>query len=404
MLVSSCFFGSLANLCADDWPQWLGPRRDGTSAEKGLIKALPEKGPPKVWEKNVGEGFSGPVIVGDRLILLHRLGDKEVVESWEAATGKPGWKFDYGCTYVDNYNAGNGPRSTPAVAGKRVFTLGVEGWLHCLDLETGKKIWGRNIVEEYKVPENFFGVGTSPVVEGDLVLVNVGGKKAGIVAFHTGDGKEAWKATTDGASYSSPVAATIAGKRSAIFFTREGVVLLDPADGKVRHAQPWRSRERASVNAATPLVVGDLLFFSSSYETGALTLRVGKEGVKEVWSGDEIMSNHFATCVHHQGFLYGFDGRQEGTPSLRCVELATGKVKWTKEKYGCGSMVVAEGHAFMLLEEGDLVLLELSPEGYRERGRAAVLWNPPCRAQLALANGKLYGRDGKRLVCWNVQK
>src|SRR5262249_9584513 len=163
--------------------------------------------------------------------------------------------------------------------------------------------------------------GTSPLVEGDLVLVNVGGKKAGIVALRKDDGKEVWKATTDGASYSSPVAATLDGGRYAVFLTREGVVVLDPANGQVRHRQRWRARYNSSANAATPLVIGDRLFFSASYETGALLLRVGKRDVEELWSGDDILSNHYTTSVHYDGYLYGFDGRQEAGPRLRCVEL-----------------------------------------------------------------------------------
>jgi outer membrane protein assembly factor BamB len=387
-----------------DWPQWLGPNRDGHSAETGLVKAWSDKGPPIVWEKNIGEGYGGPIIVGDRLILFHRQGKKEVVECFEAGTGKPQWKFDYACSYVDDFGKGNGPRSTPCVSGKRVFTLGAEGALHCIDLESGKKVWGRNVNDDYNVPPNFFGVGTSPLVEGDHVLVNVGGKNAGIVAFHVEDGKEAWKATSDGASYSSPVIATLGGTRWAVFLTRQGVVVLDPANGKVRYQRRWRAQNNASVNAATPLVLADQLFFSASYETGALLLKMTGKDADVVWSNDESLSNHYSTSVHHDGYLYGFHGRQEAGAAFRCVELKTGKVMWTKERYGCGSMVVAEGHAFVLTEDGELVLVELSPKEYREKGRAAVFTERPVRAQLALANGKLFARDGKRLVCFNVQK
>jgi outer membrane protein assembly factor BamB len=404
LAMATCCFVPFAGLQADDWPQWLGPNRDGTSAETGLLKQWDEKGPPQVWQYDVGEGYSGPVVAGDRLIMFHRLGDKEVVDCLEAGSGKPKWRFDYETRYVDDFGKGNGPRSTPVVAGKYVYTLGVEGWLHCLDIETGKKVWGRNVNDDYAVPRSFFGVGTSPLVEGPLVLVNVGGKNAGIVAFNKDNGKEAWKATTDGASYSSPIAVTIGGVRHGVCFTRQGVVLLDPTTGKVRYQKKWRARNDASVNAATPLTIGDELFFSASYETGALLLRVGKKDIEEVWSGDDIMSNHFSTCVHSQGYLYGFHGRQEAGAALRCVELKSAKVMWTKERYGCGAMVLAEQHAFVLTEDGDLVLVELSPKSYREKARAGVLIHRPCRTQPALANGKLYARDAKRLVCWNIQK
>jgi outer membrane protein assembly factor BamB len=406
LLALSCFLvGSALELHAADWPQWLGPHRDGISSETGLLKTWPAKeGPPLVWERDVGEGFSGPVVVGERLLLFHRVGDKEVVQCLSALKGTPLWSFDYPTKYVDSYGKGNGPRATPTVDGKRVYTLGAEGWLHCLDLDNGNKIWGRSITADYKVPANFFGVGTSPLVEGNLVLINVGGKQAGIVAFNKEDGKEVWKATADGASYSSPIAATIDGERYAVFFTRQGVVLLDPVNGKVRYEKRWRAQNAASVNAATPLVIGDLLFFSASYETGALLLRVAKKGVEEIWSGDDILSSHFSTSVHYQGFLYGIEGRQEQGAALRCVELKTGKVQWTKDGFGCASMVLAEGHLFAVTERGDLVLVELSPKAYQEKARTHVFKNLPCRAQIALANGMLYARDGARLVCWNVKK
>jgi outer membrane protein assembly factor BamB len=395
--------GCLTSLAAD-WPQWLGPQRDGVAPETGLVTTWPDKGPPLVWEAKVGEGFSGPVIAGERLIMFQREGDKEVVQCLDAVSGKPQWKFDYPTHYVDPYSKGNGPRSTPAISGKRVYTLGAEGALHAVDLETGKKIWGRNINDDYAVPESFFGVATSPLVMDDLLLINVGGKNAGILAFNTADGKERWKATSDGASYSSPVVTTINGQRLGVFFTRAGVALLDPATGKSRYQKRWRSRNDASVNAATPLVIGDLLFFSSSYETGALLLKVGKQEVEEVWSNDDSMSNHFSTCLVYQDHLYGFHGRQETGAALRCVELKTGKVMWTKDRYGCGSMVLAQGHAFVLTEDGDLVSVELSPQAYGEKARASVLVNRPVRAHLAVANGKLYARDAKRLVCWNIQR
>jgi outer membrane protein assembly factor BamB len=390
--------------CAEDWPQFLGPRRDGTSTETGLLQAWPKDGPPVLWQKEVGEGFSGPVVAGDRLILFHRVENNEVVECLDAATGKPRWKFAYPTAYEDALGKGDGPRSTPVIAGQRVYTLGAEGALHCLDLESGKKLWARSTVKEYQVPPSYFGVGTTPLVEGGLVLVNVGGRNAGIVAFGAQTGKEVWKATADGASYASPVAATIDGVRHAIFFTRQGVVLLDPSDGAVRYQKRWRSRSDASVNAATPLVVGDLVFFSASYQTGALLLRLSKKGVGEVWSNDESMSNHYNTCVHHQGYLYGCDGRQETGARLRCVELKTGKVMWTKERFGCASLLLADGNLIALTERGELVLIEATPKDYREKARASVLNRPPCRAEIALANGRLYARDGERLVCWNLRK
>jgi outer membrane protein assembly factor BamB len=289
------------------------------------------------------------------------------------------------------------------IAGKHIYTLGAEGRLHCLDLDSGKILWKHALPEEYQAPKIFFGVGTSPLVEGDLVLINVGGPEAGIVAFARDTGKEVWKATNHLASYSSPVAATIHGIRHVFFLTREGLVSLDPAKGTVRFTKPWRSRSYASVNAATPLVVDDHVFLSASYNTGAVWLQVKEDGVKEEWKGDNILSNHYDTSIYHKGFLYGLDGRQETGARLRCIEADTGKVRWTQERFGCASLILAEGNLIGLTENGDLVLIEATPEAYREKSRGTVL-SKPCRAPLALANGLLYGRDDKKLICWKLRK
>jgi outer membrane protein assembly factor BamB len=389
---------------AADWPQFLGPTRNGVSTETGLAKSWPDKGPPVVWEREVGEGYSAPVVSGGTLILCHRVGDEEIVEALDAASGKPRWKVAYPTKYSDALGKGDGPRSTPLIAGGKVYTLGAEGMLHCLDLKDGKKVWEKALARDYELRQSYFGVGSSPLLEGDLLLVNVGARGAGIVAFDRATGKEVWKATDDEASYSSPVAATIDGVRHVFFFTRTGLVDLEPKDGTVRFSKRWRARDNASVNAAAPLVVGDTLFLSASYGTGAVLFRVSKDAVEEVWKGDESLSSHYNTPVQLDGYLYGIDGRQEHGARLRCVELKTGQVKWEKERFGCASLILADGYVIALTEAGDLVLIEATPEGYREKSRAAVLRAPPCRAEMALADGKLYGRDGKRLVCWNVKK
>jgi outer membrane protein assembly factor BamB len=393
----------VAGVTGADWPQFLGPQRNGTSAEKGLLQSWGEKGPPEVWRKDVGEGFSAPVVVGGRLILCHRVGDEEVVECLDAANGERVWKHSDPTKYEDPLGKGNGPRSTPLVAGGRVFTLSPGGRLLCLKLADGKKVWERALLDDYEVPPSFFGVGTSPVLVGDYVLVNVGGKGAGIVAFNAETGGSPWKATDDAASYSSPVPATIEAIPHVIFLTREGVVSVAPGFGTVRFRKHWRSRMNASVNAAAPVVVGDFVFVSACYDTGALLLRVHRGKPEEVWSNDRSLSCHFSTPVYHDGHLYGFHGRQETGTEMRCIELKTGKVLWSKEGFGCGSMILAEGNLITLSEGGELVLVEAKSNDYHEKARAAVL-DGPCRAHMALANGRLYARDNKKLVCWNLKK
>lgn len=391
-------------LLAADWPQHLGPTRNGVSTETDLLATWPKDGPPQLWDKKLGAGWSSPVVAGGRVIIFHRVGDKEVVECLDAANGKPFWKFDYDTKYSDNFGFDEGPRSTPLIAGERVFTLGADGDLHCLEMATGNKAWGRNLNADYQVRKGFFGVGTSPLLEDGKLFINVGGKNAGIVALDASNGKEIWKATSDEASYSSPVAVKVNGTRHVIFLTRQGIVSLDPENGKVRFTKEWQSKNRNSVNAATPLVVGDQLFVSACYDTGAFVGRIKDDKLEELWKSDEAMSNHYNTAIPYDGHIYGIDGRQDiGVAQLRCIELKTGNVRWTRSPFGCASLILAEGRLIGLNEKGELLLIEATPDGYREKARAAVL-EKPCRAALALSDGRLLARDPKRLVCWNLKK
>jgi outer membrane protein assembly factor BamB len=381
----------------------LGPARNGVSKETNLVKAWGKEGPKLIWEKPVGEGYSGPIIAGGIVILFHRIGDQEVIEALNADSSKQLWSFSYDTVYQDDLGKGDGPRSTPLTADGFVYTLGAEGKLHCLDLKSGKKEWERDLAKDYPFRKGFFGVATSPIQEGDNIIINIGCRTAGIVALNKKTGKEAWKATNQEASYSSPTAATINGQRQLVFLTREGLVALDPATGKILHEKRWRSRMAASVNAAAPVVVDNQVFLSACYGTGAVLLNITKDGLEEVWKNDETLSNHYNTSIHHDGYLYGVDGRQEEGPQLRCVELKTGKVKWTEKGFGCASLILADGRFYALTENGDLVIFEASSTAYRELARSSVL-TAPCRSPLALAEGRLYARDNKKLACWEIKK
>ena len=180
----------------------------GISAETGLLTSWPDKGPPMLWEKSIGEGYSGPVVAGNRLILFHRVENEDVVECLDAVTGKGQWKFVYATEYRDNFGKGDGPRATPLIAAGRVFTLGPQGELHCLDLSTGKKVWVHFLAKEYELPDNFFGIGTSPILENDLLLVN--GSFRQRARFQRGDGQRSAAGQVQQASYSSPVATAMA--------------------------------------------------------------------------------------------------------------------------------------------------------------------------------------------------
>jgi outer membrane protein assembly factor BamB len=390
--------------CAEDWPQFLGPARNGIYSGADLAAKWAPAGPAVVWKRDVGQGFSAPVVAQGRLIVFHRVGDREVIEALDAATGKPIWKFDYPTSYRDDFGFDKGPRAAPAIAAGRIYTFGAEGSLHCLDFNTGKKIWNVDTHATFRVRKGFFGAACSPLVDEGRVLMNIGGSSgAGLVAFDAANGKTLWKATDQEASYSSPVVANIDGVRHALFFTRAGLVDADPATGKIRYQFPWRARMQASVNAAAPIVVGDLVFLSASYGTGAVLLQVGANGLKQVWSSDDALTNHYATSVYKDGFLYGYHGRQEEGPSLRCVEFKTGKVRWNVDGFRAGSITLAGDRLLIQREGGELVLADASPAAYKAISTAKVLPGT-VRSYPAIANGRYYVRNEKTLICLNLSK
>jgi outer membrane protein assembly factor BamB len=387
-----------------DWPQFLGPGRNLACPGDSLAQTWPAGGPPVVWKKPVGQGFSGPVVSGGKLVLFHRVGDDEVVDCVAADSGRPVWSAKYATGYRDDFGFDEGPRSTPAIDRGRVFTFGAEGKLHCWELETGKKVWSVDTKAKFRQDKGFFGIACSPLAEGDAVVLNIGGRDgAGVVAFDRNSGNVLWKATSDEAGYASPVAATIGGRRHVLSLTRAGLVGLDPKAGTVQFSFPWRSRSQASVNAATPVVINDTIFLSASYGTGAVLLRVGGDTkLQEVWSGDDILSNHYATSVHHNGYLYGFDGRQEEGQRLRCVELKSGKVRWSENGFGAGTLLVAGERLLVLKETGELLMAPASPEKFQPAARAKVLGGE-CRAYPALAGGLYYARDKETVVCVDLR-
>jgi outer membrane protein assembly factor BamB len=389
---------------AADWPQHLGPNRDGHSTETGLLRAWPKDGPARLWTRDVGTGWAGPAVVGDRLILFHRVGNEELVEALGVANGKSVWKSAYRTRYVDEFNFDNGPRATPLIADGKVFTLGADGDLRAWDFQTGKALWDRNVNKDYRVGKGYFGAATSPVLAAGKLLVNVGGKGASVVAFDPATGKELWKAGDDEVSYSSPVLAKIDGEELTVFFTREGLLAVTSEKGEVKYTHPWRPRLNASVNAATPIAVDNRVYLSTSYGTGAIVLELGKGKAEEVWKGDHSLSNHYNTPVYVKGHLYGIDGRQEGGQArLRCVAWDTGKVRWTQDGFGCAGLIHADGLVIACVENGDVVLFEPSAESYKELARATVL-GAPVRALPALSGGRLFVRDGKTLVALEVGK
>ena len=401
--VAAALAATVVTQAANDWPQYLGPSRNGIYAGPALADTWGANGPKVVWRKQVGQGFAGPAVVGNRVILFHRVGNEEVVESLDAATGNSTWRYAYPTRYRDDFGFDEGPRAVPVVADGVIYTFGAEGQLHAVDLAKGTRLWSEDTMKRFGVPKGFFGAAGSPLVEGGRVIANVGGDKAGIVAFEAKTGKVLWSATDDDASYSSGVAATIGGRKLGVFLTRDSLVGLDPASGMVQFQRRWRARIAASVNAATPIIVGDEIFVSAQYGPGAGVLRVNGSQLTDVWTSDDVLSNHYATSVFYNGYLYGFHGRQEFGPSFRAVEFQTGTVKWSQEQFRAGSVLLAGDRLLITREGGELVLASASPQAFKPIARAQILQGV-VRPYPALADGLLYVRNENTLVCLDLRK
>jgi outer membrane protein assembly factor BamB len=386
-----------------DWAQFLGPERSGVAADKAVPHTWPAEGPRKLWSRPVGNGFSGPVVQGTRAFLFHRLQDEETVECFEASKGTTLWKSGTPTAYVDDFGFDPGPRSTPALAGDRILTLGAAGQAECRDSQTGKLIWSVDTQKQFGARKGFFGLAPSPLIDRQQVILHVGGENgASILALDLATGNLRWKSGDDEASYASPLLVSFQGKRRLLVLTREALTSLDPDTGKPFFRFPWRPSSHASVSAATPLWVDGRIALSASYETGAAFLKYEDAGPKKIWESDEAISSHYSSLVHHQGFLYGFDGRQEQGCDLRCVEVETGKVRWTQKRTGAGHLILVGSDLLMLTEKGELVLTPATPDGFKPWARAQVL---PflARAHPALSDGRFYARSKDTLFCFELR-
>ncbi len=446
----------------EDWPRFLGPNANNVSAETGLLDKWPTNGLPIAWEKNIGSGYSAPSIRGELLVLHHRIANEEVVEAFLASTGKPVWRHAYPSRFVDPFGYNNGPRCTPLLTESRCYTFGAEGKLACLDLKSGKLLWERDTSKDWNVPEAFFGVGSTPILEGDKLIVMLGGQpNSGVVALDAATGKTVWEnvgktnwqgVVTTGwrreepyqwtgleksASYASPVAATIHGRRHILCVMRQGLVSVNPTNGEVNFSHWFQSLANDSVNAIGPIVQDDLVLISAAYyRIGAELLRVRPDGksVEQVWRQPAQIPNslpairatppqpleiHWNMPVLHEGFLYAFSGRDEPDAQFNCVELKTGKLAWSRDErwqkhppqgsqfptYGRGSAILADGKLIALGEGGKLGLFKVNPKQAEEISSFQVpQLGYPCWAAPVLSRKKLYLRSENRLVCYGVGK
>ena len=399
-LFGSLLLGSIFYDGSDgEWPQFLGPSRNGISSETGLAKSWTATGPKVMWRTPLGDGYSSVAISKGHLYTLFSKGDDEFVICLGANSGKEIWRVRSDATFKDTN--GNGPRSTPAVHDDIVYALGGRGKLHALNVKNGKSLWQHDLKKEFNsVGPSDGGYASSPLVEGEMVLIEAGGAGGNaFVAFNKKSGQLIWKAESDIAGYSSPVVYTINGRRQIIFFSGDGAVAVAPESGKMLWRLPWKTE--GNVNAALPLFVPpDKVFISSGYGVGATLLRLknenGNPAFEEIWK-TKSMQNIYPTSILQGNYLYGFS-----RSTLKCMEVNTAAEKWKQQGFGVGSLIYADGHLIVLSDKGKLALIEATPEAYKEKASAEIL-EGRCISVPALANGRLYLRNTKELVCLDLR-
>lgn len=380
-----------------DWPQFRGPEQNGVSMEKGLLRTWPESGPKVLWKKPIGSGFSTVTVAGGALYTLAVEGENETAYRLRESDGEVVWRVPLGPVFPEMF--GNGPRSTPAVDGDVVYVLSATGRLHALKTQDGARLWELDFVKELGSTIPNRGFAASPLVDGDLLIVEAGGTQGrAILGLDKKTGKIRWSALDGKAGYVTPLAVTLDGVRQYVFVrTIEGEIVAVLPDGKVHWRYPWKMGGIASPLFLPP----NRIFASASEDIGAVLLEIGKgeDGkgtVREVWT-NRLMKNHFSSSLLIDGHIYGFDNA-----TLKCIVAATGEQKWVHRGYGKGSLIAADGLLYVLSDQGQLILAEASPAGFEEKGRIKVMegktWTSP-----VLSHGRLYLRDEDEMIVLDVR-
>lgn len=431
-----------ANTRGEDWPGFLGPRRDGSSVGSGLAHGFDEQGPPLVWEMEVGEGYAQPVVAGGRVIVHHRIGAESHVDCLDAATGERYWRHSFPCDYRGRYISDKGPCGTPTIDGDWVYLHSIEGRLMCLELTTGRARWQRDLRAEFGLSNGFFGVIASPLVVGEFIYQNVGLPGPSVACFDKATGALVWGAGKEwGASCCSPVMAQVNGAPRLLVLTggdsrppTGGLMVLDPASGEVLDTYPFRSRTYESVNAATPLMVADRdVFLTASYGVGGAVLSIDADGgLQERWRERRSIGLQFSNPVTLGGVIYALDGTSGRAGELVSLDPKTGEeltrtlLGWEETviyrgerrqldfSVGEGSLLLVGERLLCLGDQGHLLWLDITKDGVSIASRASLFraassWTPP-----ALARGLLYVRQtqresfgakphGRRVLCFDLR-
>lgn len=390
-----------------DWPQMLGPDRNGISTETGLLETWPDAGPPEVWRVEGGVGMSGLAIRNGRLVTLVQRDGQQWMVAHDAATGAAQWQTPLAPAYENSM--GNGPRATPTMTNDRAFAFTGEGILAAVRLEDGKLLWSTNTLEELAAKEAAYGMASSPLVVGNDVIVTVGAPKATVAAFHADTGQRNWTVGTDPAGYSSPGLLHVGGRQQIVVATGASVLGLVPGTGELLWRYPFETNYEC--NIATPIAVGDRVFISSGENHGSVLLSLKPQDKKfttdEVWlslGSHSVLRNEWQTSLLIDGYLYGMDNVGGAGPvtHLTCIHAATGRRAWQELRFGKGNLIAADGKLLMSTMKGELILARANPEKYEELARVRVIGET--RQAPALARGLLYLRDDEEIVCLDVRR
>ena len=391
-----------------DWTQYRGPNFDGSSSEKLNIPAWPSGGVKAVWKEPTRLGFASFAVAKGRAftIVMEEVDgvDREVCLALDGDTGKKLWsqvlniaKYDGGGNSgARNNKGGDGPRTTPSSDGDRVYILDGRLTLHCLDAKNGGNLWAVNLVRKHKAKSIRWQNAAAPIIDGDFVFVCGGGEDQSLLAINKLSGDTVWSTESDQMTHATPIIAEIHGERQVIFFTQKGLVSCNTKSGDVL----WRAAHPFKISsAASPIVEGDIVYCSAGYGVGAAAYRVSKNGgeysTKQIWRKPNKLMNHWSTPVCIDGHLYGmFQFKECGDGPLKCVELATGEIKWSKSGFGPGGVILVDGKLIATSDAGEVVISKATPKAYSEIGRFKAI-DGKCWTHAAYSNGQIYVRSTK---------
>ncbi|MCY3019411.1 MAG: PQQ-binding-like beta-propeller repeat protein [Planctomycetota bacterium] len=376
-----------------DWPNWRGPTHDGISIETGWLTTWPKDGLVPLWKAEVGPGHAGVAVRDGKAYIMGREARQDIVFCFSADSGAIIWKYAYA---AGESAYGRGPRATPAVDGKAVYSVSADGQAICLDVVSGQPVWTKNLCRGLNLPMPRHDFSTSPVLEGDLLLLNMG--MAGL-ALDRKTGKAVWKSSGD-SSYSSPVPFNLGDKRCVALAAATQFAVVDMANGQKIASCDRQIRDNA--NCADPVIVGESILLTSGYDVGTSLVEIRAGSTTVVWKGK--YGCVYASPVMAAGFLYALVGAGWERADLVCVNIKDGSEKWRQKNVGSGGLIIADGKLLILARTGDLILADASPASYTELARTKVFTTGTCWNGPVLCNGRIYVRNDKgTLVCLDVR-